>query len=448
MSDPDVLILDEPTLGLDVRVASTLESIITGLAKSGKAILFSTHEVETAERLCDRLLLVSQGVIAFDGTVHSLRSTLNIARYEVTITDDELRDSVEHALRTHIPGLAVEQAEDSTFVIDTHGSVSLNAVVTAMMDRGIPFTAIRKSSVPIRKIVARILPEGEVALAPVKDEAAGAKPARRPLVPMTWDRTARQTMVLIPLEISLGFRMMRRYPLNTISSLIMLSLVFLGMVVGAGFLTGGGLSSLRLTTAVAGFAVWVTVLDGFSQFALGISQEAVRGTLEKLFQSVIPAQAILFARGIANVLPSLLSLSIFTIGLMLVSGSPLSLSPLMPITLGLALFASYGIGLALGGLALVAKRVDQLVSLLQFAVLPLLFIDPGTVSAAPVRETLRFIPFSLATRLMSRLASGLGVALVEMLTLTVTSLALFAIGIACFKRATRVVKARGTLGHQ
>lgn len=133
---------------------------------------------------------------------------------------------------------------------------------------------------------------------------------------------------------------------------------------------------------------------------------------------------------------------------MLVSGSPLSLSPLMPITLGLALFASYGIGLALGGLALVAKRVDQLVSLLQFAVLPLLFIDPGTVSAAPVREALRFIPFSLATRLMSRLASGLGVALIEMLTLTVTSLALFAIGIACFKRATRVIKARGTLGHQ
>ena len=59
--DPPVLIFDEPTVGLDVLNALELQRIIAELRDDGKAILFSTHIMSEAERLCDRIAIIHQG---------------------------------------------------------------------------------------------------------------------------------------------------------------------------------------------------------------------------------------------------------------------------------------------------------------------------------------------------------------------------------------------------
>ena len=71
---PPILILDEPTFGLDVPTARLIEEFILGARKTGKCILFSTHVMEEAEYLCDRIAVISAGEIRSMGTMPELRA--------------------------------------------------------------------------------------------------------------------------------------------------------------------------------------------------------------------------------------------------------------------------------------------------------------------------------------------------------------------------------------
>ncbi len=70
--DPPVLIFDEATVGLDVLVARALLEFIADLRDRGKCILFSTHIMREAERLCDRLAIIHRGHVLAEGSVEEL----------------------------------------------------------------------------------------------------------------------------------------------------------------------------------------------------------------------------------------------------------------------------------------------------------------------------------------------------------------------------------------
>jgi ABC-2 type transport system ATP-binding protein len=67
--EPDIIVLDEPFAGLDPVNQRGLEDMIREQAAAGRTVLFSTHVMEHAERLCDRILLINGGRKAFEGTV-------------------------------------------------------------------------------------------------------------------------------------------------------------------------------------------------------------------------------------------------------------------------------------------------------------------------------------------------------------------------------------------
>jgi len=71
--DPPVLIFDEATTGLDVLVARALLDTVAELRDQGKCILFSTHIMREAERLCDRIAIMHRGHILAEGTLEELR---------------------------------------------------------------------------------------------------------------------------------------------------------------------------------------------------------------------------------------------------------------------------------------------------------------------------------------------------------------------------------------
>jgi sodium transport system ATP-binding protein len=71
--DPPVLIFDEPTVGLDVISALEMQTVIAELRADGKAIIFSTHIMSEAERLCDRIAIIHRGRIHACDTLEALR---------------------------------------------------------------------------------------------------------------------------------------------------------------------------------------------------------------------------------------------------------------------------------------------------------------------------------------------------------------------------------------
>jgi ABC-2 type transport system ATP-binding protein len=73
MHDPKVLVLDEPTVGLDPKSARLIKDILRQMADRGSAVFLSTHILEIAERMCDRIGIINQGRLIAVGTMDQLR---------------------------------------------------------------------------------------------------------------------------------------------------------------------------------------------------------------------------------------------------------------------------------------------------------------------------------------------------------------------------------------
>jgi ABC-2 type transport system ATP-binding protein len=76
VNSPRLVLLDEPFSGLDPVNQAVLEEVVTDVARTGSTVVFSTHVMQHAERLCDRLVLIAQGRKIFDGTQSEARERL------------------------------------------------------------------------------------------------------------------------------------------------------------------------------------------------------------------------------------------------------------------------------------------------------------------------------------------------------------------------------------
>ena len=74
--DPDLVILDEPFSGLDPVNQGVMEEVIRDIRARGKTVLFSTHVMSHAERICERIVVISAGRLVFDGTIEDARALL------------------------------------------------------------------------------------------------------------------------------------------------------------------------------------------------------------------------------------------------------------------------------------------------------------------------------------------------------------------------------------
>jgi ABC-2 type transport system ATP-binding protein len=74
MHDPRVLVLDEPTVGLDPKSARLIKDLLRQMAERGSAVFLSTHILEIAERMCDRIGIINKGELVAVGTMNELRA--------------------------------------------------------------------------------------------------------------------------------------------------------------------------------------------------------------------------------------------------------------------------------------------------------------------------------------------------------------------------------------
>lgn len=82
MHNPDLVLLDEPFSGLDVGSALVLRSLIQELAARGKVVMFSSHELDTVERVSSRVVILHRGKVVADDSVERLRSLMELPSLE------------------------------------------------------------------------------------------------------------------------------------------------------------------------------------------------------------------------------------------------------------------------------------------------------------------------------------------------------------------------------
>ncbi len=84
LHDPKVVLLDEPTVGLDPPTRANIPDLVRSIAAGGAAIVYTTHCLDEAERLCDRIGIIDHGVILAEGTLQELRAAAGARRVRVT----------------------------------------------------------------------------------------------------------------------------------------------------------------------------------------------------------------------------------------------------------------------------------------------------------------------------------------------------------------------------
>ncbi len=131
VNDPEVIFLDEPTTGLDPAARRSLWAIVESLRARGRTILLTTHYMEEAEILCDRLAIMDHGRILEAGTVHDLvsrRSKERSVRFEAI-------DGLDDARLAGFPGVSSIKHEDGEAILYTGDVPATIGALLAASDR-------------------------------------------------------------------------------------------------------------------------------------------------------------------------------------------------------------------------------------------------------------------------------------------------------------------------
>lgn len=127
--DPEALILDEPFSGLDPLAIEVVLDVLQGRAQTGVPVLFSSHQLDVVERLCDDLVIISQGTIRAAGSRDELRDQHQANVYETTLGTDAgwLRD---------MPGISVTGFDGSHAVFEASSPETAQDVLRQAVARG------------------------------------------------------------------------------------------------------------------------------------------------------------------------------------------------------------------------------------------------------------------------------------------------------------------------
>lgn len=127
--EPDVLILDEPFSGLDPLAVDVVAGVLQEKAATGTAVLFSSHQLDVVERLCDDLVIIAAGTIRAAGSREDLRARHARHRYELLSGGDAgwLRDQ---------PGITVLDFDGGYALFDAADDAAAQSVLRAAVARG------------------------------------------------------------------------------------------------------------------------------------------------------------------------------------------------------------------------------------------------------------------------------------------------------------------------
>ena len=120
VSDPELLILDEPFSGLDPVAVDVMSQVIQERAAAGVPTLFSSHQLDVVERLCDRVVIIRSGRLVADGTIPELQAT-ETPRWRVVVEQAAGSPPVE-AASLNLPAPTVELDDAGRLVITAAGA--------------------------------------------------------------------------------------------------------------------------------------------------------------------------------------------------------------------------------------------------------------------------------------------------------------------------------------
>jgi ABC-2 type transport system ATP-binding protein len=142
VGDPELIFLDEPTTGLDPSSRRQLWEIIETFKREGKTVLLTTHYMEEAERLCDRVAIFDSGKIISEGTPGELIRSIG-AEHVIEFSIDRNHDALDVAVIQSIPTVDQDDKNETDFHITVgEPHVVLPKLITLLANQGISLSGL------------------------------------------------------------------------------------------------------------------------------------------------------------------------------------------------------------------------------------------------------------------------------------------------------------------
>src|SRR3954471_11095301 len=153
MNEPKLLILDEPTAGVDIEIRRTMWKYISAINQAGATVILTTHYLEEAEQLCRTIAIIDHGRIIQNTSMKSLLATLDVETFVLDVPSAP-------GILPVLPGVILRALDDHTIEAEMSRSHDLNSLFAALSSHGVTVTSMRNKSNRLEELFVRLVEHG------------------------------------------------------------------------------------------------------------------------------------------------------------------------------------------------------------------------------------------------------------------------------------------------
>ena len=150
MSEPKLLILDEPTAGVDIEIRRSMWKFISGINAAGTTVILTTHYLEEAEQLCRNIAIIDHGRIIENTSMKRLLSKLDVETFVLDVAQ-------ACAEPPAVDGVKLTRIDDHTLEAEMSRAHDLNSLFAALSARGITVTSMRNKTNRLEELFVRLI---------------------------------------------------------------------------------------------------------------------------------------------------------------------------------------------------------------------------------------------------------------------------------------------------
>jgi ABC-2 type transport system ATP-binding protein len=165
MNEPKLLILDEPTAGVDIEIRRSMWHFVSGINAAGTTVILTTHYLEEAEQLCRNIAIIDHGSIVENTSMKNLLAKLDVETFVLDIA----------APATALPaldGIALRHVDELTLEAEMARTHDLNSLFAGLSASGITVTSMRNKTNRLEELFVRLVEGGRNGQAATATEAA------------------------------------------------------------------------------------------------------------------------------------------------------------------------------------------------------------------------------------------------------------------------------------
>ena len=153
MNEPRLLILDEPTAGVDIEIRRSMWEFIKEINDQGTTVILTTHYLEEAESLCRNIAIIDHGEIVKNTNMKSLLATLDVETFVL-----DLRESIDHCPR--VEGMEITVRDERTLEASLPKQKSLNNLFSELERQGIHVLSMRNKANRLEELFMGLVKKG------------------------------------------------------------------------------------------------------------------------------------------------------------------------------------------------------------------------------------------------------------------------------------------------